>query len=104
MVRILILQAPWGFRCTCQFGSSAHGTNSDRTGPSVTRSWVSRRPVAVWAIGGSTGYGMNVKWNHYYHRLGLIYDALRNCKAKVSVFADWVHTDDTVTVNCSRLQ
>ena len=47
------------------------------------------------------GYGLNSKWNHYYHRLGLIYDALRNCKAKVSVFADWVHSDDTISVNCS---
>ena len=47
------------------------------------------------------GYGLNAKWNHYYHRLGLIYDAIRNCKAKVSVFADWVHTDDTISANCS---
>ncbi len=47
------------------------------------------------------GFGINAKWNHYYHRLGLVYDALRSCKAKVSVFADWVHTDDTITANCS---
>ena len=49
-----------------------------------------------------TGYGMNAKWNHYYHRLGLVYDAIRNCKAKLSVFADWVHTDDTISANCAN--
>ena len=47
------------------------------------------------------GYGLNTKWNHYYHRLGIVYDAIRNCKAKVSVFADWVHTDDTLSINCN---
>ena len=52
----------------------------------------------LWAY---TGYNMNTKWNHYYHRFGLIYDAVRNYKARLSVFADWVHTDDTITINCS---
>ncbi len=50
-----------------------------------------------WAF----GFGLNTKWNHYYHRLGIIYDAVRNCKARLSVFADWVHTDDTITIGCS---
>ncbi len=52
----------------------------------------------LWAY---TGYNMNTKWNHYYHRFGLIYDAVRNYKARLSVFADWVHTDDTITINSS---
>ncbi len=51
-----------------------------------------------WAF---AGWGLNTKWNHYYHRLGIVYDAVRNCKARLSVFADWVHTDDTLTINCS---
>jgi hypothetical protein len=50
-----------------------------------------------WAF----GFGLNTKWNHYYHRLGIIYDAVRNYKARLSVFADWVHTDDTITINSS---
>ncbi len=45
------------------------------------------------------GQGMQTKWNHYYHRLGLMYDAVRTPRAKVSVFADWVHTDDRLSMN-----
>ena len=49
----------------------------------------------------ASGWGLNIKWQHYYHRLGIVYDAIRNCKAKVSVFADWVHTDDTLNIGCN---
>jgi len=47
------------------------------------------------------GQPIQTKWTHYYNRLGLIYDAIHNCRAKVSVFADWVHTDDRMTLNCT---
>jgi hypothetical protein len=47
------------------------------------------------------GWGLQTKWTHYYSRLGLIYDALHNCKAKLSVFADWVHVDDTLSIGCT---
>lgn len=47
------------------------------------------------------GWGLQSKWTHYYSRLGLIYDALHNCKAKLSVFADWVHVDDTLSIGCT---
>jgi len=49
----------------------------------------------------SPGVSFQSKWTHYYHRLGLVYDAIKNCKAKVSVFADWVHLDDRIDLNCS---
>ncbi|HTY25419.1 MAG TPA: hypothetical protein VMC85_19975 [Desulfomonilaceae bacterium] len=49
----------------------------------------------------SFGQSLQSKWTHYYSRLSLVYDAIHNCKAKVSVFAGWVHTDDKVTLNCS---
>jgi hypothetical protein len=49
------------------------------------------------------GYGQSIqsKWQHSYQRLGLQYDALRTCSAKLSVFADWVHMDDRIDVGCS---
>jgi hypothetical protein len=42
------------------------------------------------------------KWEHQYHRLGLIYDAVKTCTTQVSVFADWVHTDDVVSLSCNN--
>jgi hypothetical protein len=44
---------------------------------------------------------VQTKWQHAYHRVGLVYDAIRTCTSKVSVFADWVHVDDRIDVNCS---
>ncbi len=47
------------------------------------------------------GQQIQTKWRHTYGRLGLVYDAIRTCNAKVSVFADWVHVDDRIDVFCS---
>lgn len=47
------------------------------------------------------GQMANTKWIHTYQRVGLVYDAIRTCSAKVSVFADWVHTDERIEANCS---
>ncbi len=49
------------------------------------------------------GWGQPVqsKWKHTYSRLGLVYDAVKNCSGSVSVFANWVHTDDRIDVGCS---
>ncbi|MEW6111478.1 MAG: hypothetical protein AB1664_05050 [Thermodesulfobacteriota bacterium] len=47
------------------------------------------------------GWPLNTTWEHGYHRVGLIYDAVRTCSAVVSVFADWVHTDDKINVGCT---
>jgi len=47
------------------------------------------------------GQPIQSKWQHTYQRLGLIYDAIRTCGMKVSVFADWVHADDRIDVNCT---
>ncbi|MBI5570662.1 MAG: hypothetical protein HY914_12020 [Desulfomonile tiedjei] len=44
---------------------------------------------------------LSSKWLHGYHRVGLVYDALRSCSAKVSVFADWFHMEDQISVNCT---
>jgi len=43
---------------------------------------------------------LNSKWRFAYHRVGLVYDAVKSCTAKISVFADWLHTDDRIDVNC----
>ncbi len=70
--------------------------------------WALRYSVLGFELNGSGGtdnlwsgwgQGMNSKWTHYYHRLGLMYDAVRTHKAKVSIFADWVHTDDRLSMN-----
>lgn len=47
------------------------------------------------------GWPLNTTWEHGYHRVGLIYDAVRTCSTVVSVFADWVHTDDKINVGCT---
>jgi len=49
----------------------------------------------------TSGLPIQTKWQHAYHRVGLVYDAVRTCTSKVSVFADWVHVDDRIDVNCS---
>ncbi len=49
----------------------------------------------------SPGQSLQSKWQHAYHRLGLEYDAIRTCNLKLSVFADWVHADDRIDVNCT---
>ncbi len=48
----------------------------------------------------NTYQGLQSKWTHQYHRLGLVYDPIRNCSMRLSLFADWVHTDDKIGVNC----
>lgn len=50
------------------------------------------------------GYGQNIqsKYQHGYHRVGLLYDAVKTCKSSVRLFADWVHADDKITMTgCS---
>ncbi len=49
----------------------------------------------------TSGLPIQTKWQHAYHRVGLVYDAVRTCSSKVSVFADWVHVDDRIDVNCA---
>jgi hypothetical protein len=49
----------------------------------------------------TSGLPIQTKWQHAYHRVGLVYDAVRTCTSKISVFADWVHVDDRIDVNCS---
>jgi hypothetical protein len=43
---------------------------------------------------------LNSKWTHTYQRLGLVYDAISTCSTVMSVFADWLHTDDKLEVGC----
>ncbi len=44
---------------------------------------------------------LSSKWEHQYHRLGLVYDPIKTCSAMVSIFADWVHTDDKINLSCT---
>jgi hypothetical protein len=46
--------------------------------------------------------GQQSKWEHLYHRTGLVYDAIKTCSSVTSVFWDWVHTDDKISVACSQ--
>jgi len=55
----------------------------------------------AWNSGWWYGQQANTKFTHTYQRVGLVYDAIRTCNAKVSVFADWVHTDERIEMNCS---
>ncbi len=42
--------------------------------------------------------GLQSKYQHGYHRVGLLYDAVRNYASTVRIFADWVHVDDRIAV------
>jgi hypothetical protein len=46
------------------------------------------------------GQPISSKWQHSYQRIGLAYDAVKNCTANVSLFAGWMHADDRIDVNC----
>jgi hypothetical protein len=50
----------------------------------------------------TSGVPIQTKWQHAYHRVGLVYDAVRTCSSKISVFADWVHVDDRIDINCAQ--
>jgi hypothetical protein len=49
---------------------------------------------------GYIGYGMGIqsKYEHAYHRVGLLYDAVKSPRACASLFADWVHAEDRISV------
>jgi hypothetical protein len=49
----------------------------------------------------NTYQGLHSKWTHLYHRLGLVYDPIRTDSMRLSIFADWVHTDDKISVSCT---
>jgi hypothetical protein len=56
-----------------------------------------------WGSGGGWivyGQQIQTKWQHAYHRLSLVYDALRTCQSSVSVSAGWAHADDKIGLNC----
>ncbi len=49
-----------------------------------------------WNIG--FGQGVQVVWQRLYHRAGLVYDAIRTYRARVSVFGDYVRMDEKISV------
>ena len=51
--------------------------------------------------GGWWGQNIQTTMQHAYHRVGLVYDAIRTCNSKIAVFADWVHTDTKITLGCN---
>lgn len=50
-----------------------------------------------------SGFGQNIqsKYQHGYHRVGILYDAVKNYRTSIKVFADWVHADDKISVIAS---
>jgi hypothetical protein len=48
---------------------------------------------------GGFGQGIQSKYSHAYHRLGILYDALKTPKSTVRVFADWVHAEERIEAN-----
>ena len=49
---------------------------------------------------GSFGYGTGIQtqYQHSYHRIGLLYEPVKNYRSSVAVFVDWVHAEDKITV------
>jgi hypothetical protein len=46
------------------------------------------------------GQQIQTKWEHAYHRVSLVYDAVRTYQSLISVSAGWVHADDKISLNC----
>ena len=44
----------------------------------------------------STGQSTRVKWERYYHRVGLVYDPIRTLTSRVSVFGEFAKVDDKI--------
>jgi hypothetical protein len=42
------------------------------------------------------GQATKVKWERFYHRIGLVYDPIRTMSSRVSVFGDFVKLDDRI--------
>jgi len=55
-----------------------------------------------WGSGFWWGQNIQSQLEHAYHRVGLVYDALRTCNSKVGVYADWVHTDTKISMGCNN--
>ena len=64
------------------------------------------RPERQFRFGPSQNYifyndDLNTKWEYGYQSLGLVYTAVRSCSSTLKVYADWLHSDDKISVNCS---
>lgn len=46
------------------------------------------------------GQEIQSKWLHSYHRMTLVYDAVRTPQSVVSVAAGWMHADDKIELYC----
>ena len=44
------------------------------------------------------GQSIQSKYQHIYHRVGLVYDAVKSYRSSVGIFADWVHAEDRIEV------
>ena len=44
------------------------------------------------------GQSVQSKYQHSYHRVGLLYDAVKSYRSSIGVFADWVHAEDKIEV------
>jgi len=48
----------------------------------------------------SPGQQIQSRWQHGYQKVGLVYDALKSCKATLSLFGGFMHADDRIDANC----
>jgi hypothetical protein len=48
------------------------------------------------------GQQIQTKWDHAYHRLTLVYDAVRTPQSVISVAGGWMHADDKISLNCTN--
>ena len=48
----------------------------------------------------SPGQQVQSRWQYSYQKVGLVYDAVKNCKASISLFGGWAHADSRIDANC----
>ncbi len=63
--------------------------------------WNNSTPFVFGNLLYTWGQPINAKWQHAYQRAVLVYDAVKTCSSKVSIFGGWAHADDRIDVNCS---
>jgi hypothetical protein len=84
----------WAIRYSIM-GDNISGSGYPQSDFILANNWGYAYGVTVF----SASQTITSKWQHRYQRLGLVYDPIKTPSAVVSVFADWVHTDDSLQIS-----
>lgn len=94
------VNAKYQFRCNWAVQYSGLGTEIKGG------KWIDNWFLFGFQGGGSTpqlwspGQQIQSRYQFAYQKVGLVYDAVKNCNASLSLFGGWMHTDFRIDANC----